>query len=207
MVPEMGTPFSTWSKVGAALFGKTRRRLLALLFGQPERAFFLREIVRSTDVGQGAVQRELANLVEAGLVQREKRGNQVFFQANAEAPAFADLRALVLKTCGVGAVVQSALTDLGSSIEVAFLYGSIVTGEERPDSDIDVLVVGDAAFGDVVDALGRIEEKVGRPINPTVYRRSEFRKRLASKNHFLTQVMKAPKEVVIGDLDDLAAVG
>lgn len=202
----MGTQIDR-SRIAAALFGKTRRKVLALLFGQPERSFFLREIVRATDVGQGSVQRELGNLVEAALVTRENRGHQVYFRANPRSPVFPEIRSLVVKVCGVGAAVQESLVSLGDAVEVAFLFGSIVTGEERPGSDVDVMVIGDAAFGDVVEALAMVEGEVGRPINPTVYRRSEFQTKLDEGNHFLTKVMNSGKEVVIGDIDDLASLG
>lgn len=155
-VPEMGSVFLR-SRIAAALFGKTRRRILSLLFGEPKRSFFLREIVRLTRVGQGSVQRELANLVDAELATRHERGNQVFFQANPLSPVYADLRSLVMKTSGVAAAVQQALVALGEKVETAFLYGSVASGEDRADSDVDVMVVGEVEFGEVVQALGAVE--------------------------------------------------
>ena len=78
-----------------ALFPKARQRVLAVLFGNTERSYYGNEIITLAQCGTGAVQRELASLVDAGLLTVTRVGNQKHFQANADAPAFADLRALV----------------------------------------------------------------------------------------------------------------
>ncbi|MBI2943847.1 MAG: winged helix-turn-helix transcriptional regulator [Candidatus Wallbacteria bacterium] len=78
-----------------ALFGKARRRLLALFFGEPGQALHLLEIVRRLGMGRGAVQRELARLAGAGLVTRVRRGNRVYFQAARNCPSFEQLRELL----------------------------------------------------------------------------------------------------------------
>lgn len=85
---------------GSALFGKTRLRVLAILFSQVDQSFYLREIARQTGTGLGAVQRELAGLSEARIIRRSARGNQVLFQANPDCPVFAELRDLMAKLVG-----------------------------------------------------------------------------------------------------------
>jgi DNA-binding transcriptional ArsR family regulator len=71
-----------------ALLGRTRAAVLALLYGHPDREFYLSEIVRAVGAGTGAVQRELSRLTEAGLLRRTTRGKQVYFQANPDRPSF-----------------------------------------------------------------------------------------------------------------------
>lgn len=80
------------------LFGSTRRRVLGWLLGHADDAFYLRELARHTGTAVGAAQRELEQLTSAGLVVREVRGNQVYFQANREAPIFPELQGLFAKT-------------------------------------------------------------------------------------------------------------
>ncbi len=94
IVPNMGSTVLD-EAIGAALFGKTRRAVLGLLFTAPDRSFYLNEIVREVGLGVGTVQRELRALTHAGLIRRTARGNQVFFQANPDSPVFAELKALV----------------------------------------------------------------------------------------------------------------
>jgi DNA-binding transcriptional ArsR family regulator len=94
--------------VAAALFGKARLAVLTLLFGTPDEAFYLRQISAFAGVGQGAVQRELERLTQAGLVLKARRGQHVFYQANQECVVFAELSGLVQKTTPVGDLARAA---------------------------------------------------------------------------------------------------
>ena len=184
--------------VSTALFGKTQRALLSLFFGQPEQSFYLRQIVRMAGVGQGAAQRELACWVEAGLLVRTRRGNQVHFQANAASPVFAELKALAVKTAGVADVLREALGGLGGRIRVAFVYGSLARGTGKASSDVDVMVIGKASFGEVVSALQPAQRTIGREVNPSVYSEREYRAKLQAQHHFLTSVLATPRIYLVG---------
>jgi predicted nucleotidyltransferase len=186
------------------LFGKTRRAVLSLLYSHVDDAFYLRQIVRAAGVGVGSVQRELKELSDAGIIRRIVRGHQVYYQANPQCPVFAEVKNLVLKTVGVGAALQAALTPLGDRIDVAFIYGSIARSEEHRDSDIDVLVVGKVTFAEIVSSLSEAQKTLGREINPTVYPPAEFRSKLAAGHHFLSSVLRGPMFFLIGDKRELA---
>jgi predicted nucleotidyltransferase len=186
------------------LFGKTRRAVLSLLYSHVDDAFYLRQIVRAAGVGVGTVQRELKELSDAGIIRRIVRGHQVYYQANPQCPVFAEVKNLVLKTVGVGAALQAALTPLGDRIDVAFIYGSIARSEEHRDSDIDVLVVGKVTFAEIVSSLSEAQKTLGREINPTVYPPAEFRSKLAAGHHFLSSVLRGPMFFLIGDKRELA---
>ena len=193
--------------IATALFGKTQRALLALFFTQPEQSFYLRQIVRMARIGQGATQRELARWVEAGLLVRTRRGNQVNYQANPASPVFAELKALTVKTVGVADVLQEALNKLAGRITAAFVHGSLAQGTEKADSDVDVVVVGEVTFREIIDALHETHKKINREVNPTVYSETEFRKKLRARHHFLTTVMTAPKLFLIGGEHELKRLG
>jgi predicted nucleotidyltransferase len=191
----------------SVLFGSTRRRVLGWLLGHADEAFYLRQIVRQTGAGVGAVQRELKQLTAAGLLRRTVQGRQVYFQANREAPIFPELRGLFAKTAGLVDVLRDALAALGDRVRVAFVFGSGARGELRASSDIDLLVVGDAPFSDVVGALARAQERLGRDVNPTVYPSAEFRTKLRTKHHFLSTVLSEPRMFIIGGDDELIGLG
>jgi len=198
---------STVSPLGSLLFGETRRAILALLYGHSDEQFYLRELVRRTETALGAAQRELTLLTSGGLVQRVRRGNQVYYQANASNPIFAELKSILTKTTGVRDVIQKALEPLLARIKVAFVYGSVAKGEETMSSDIDLMVIGDVEFREVVSCLTDIENKLGREINPTVYPPEEYKNKLREKNHFLTSTLREKKIFVIGDEDELRRLG
>jgi predicted nucleotidyltransferase len=185
------------------LFGKTRRSILALLYGHCDESFHLRKILRLTDVSPGAGQRELKRLSDAGIITRILRENQVHFQADPRCPIFEELKAIVTKTQGVADILRSALGPLSGSIRAAAIIGSVASGTATRASDIDVLIIGDAAFADVVEKLGPAQDVLRREINPIVMSESEFRGRTAEGDHFLTSVLDGTLIPLLGDTDEL----
>jgi predicted nucleotidyltransferase len=195
----MGAQFA-----GRSLFGHTRSALLAMLYGHADQSFYVRQLVRAVGAGHGALQRELKHLTEMGLVLRRTQGNQVLYQANSQSPIFSEVKSLITKTVGIHDVIRSALVSLGSEIQIAFVYGSVARQKERADSDVDLMVLGNASFSDVVSALGPAQTALGREINPTLFPVSEFRSKLAAGNHFLRSVMKEKRLFVLGTDNELA---
>ncbi len=199
----MGT-HKTPTSIGAALFTKTQRRVLGLLFGQADRSFYTKEIVRLAEVGMGTVQRELSKLAFVGLITTKRVGNQTHYQANRDAPIFNELRGIVLKTFGLADVIRRALEPLAEHIETAFIYGSVAKETDTASSDIDVMIVGhDLTYGQVVQALAASESQLGRSANPNIYDPGELRDKLAEGNAFLTRILAQPKIFLIGSEHDL----
>jgi predicted nucleotidyltransferase len=189
--------------IADALFGKTQQAVLGLLFGQPERSFYLRELVTAAGGGASQVQRELATLTAAGLVTRERRGNQVWFAANPASPVFGELKSLVAKTAGIADVVRDALQPFSRLIAAAFIYGSVARGEHDASSDVDVLVVGSVAPSKLAPVQLALRERLGRPVRAVVYSAAEFREHALSREHFLASVMQQPKIWLFGSMDEL----
>ena len=183
-----------------ALFPAVRQRVLAVLFGSPDRSFYANELIALARSGTGAVQRELASLLAAGLVTVRDQGNQKHYQANAASPVFAELRGLVLKTVGLADVLRAALAPLEDQVAAAFVYGSVARQQDTAASDVDVLIVSDA-LGDAVvfGALEGAAQTLGRTINPTLYTRAELARRRAQDNAFVTRVLDQPRIWLMGD--------
>jgi predicted nucleotidyltransferase len=193
--------------VGSALFGATRQAVLRLLFGHIDRHFYQRQIIASLRLGSGTVQRELERLAGAGLLTRTVEGRQTYFQANRGCPVFEELHGLVRKTFGVADLLRAGLATLAFKVQLAFIYGSMATGAETTNSDVDVMVVGKrVSMQDVVTALVEAERDLGREVNPSVYRTGEFCRKLAQSHHFLSSVVSGPKIFLIGDENELAGL-
>jgi DNA-binding transcriptional ArsR family regulator len=92
----MGTNID--EKISSVLFGKTRRALLSIIYGHPDESFYLMQLVRMIDAGKGSVQRDLAQLTQAGIITREKIGQQIYYQANPKCPVYEELRLIVIKS-------------------------------------------------------------------------------------------------------------
>jgi predicted nucleotidyltransferase len=201
IVPEMGT--AATDGVSSALFGKTRRAILALLFSRPDESFYLRQVVRLIAAGQGGVQRELQRLADAAIITRAVRGRTAFYQANRECPVFRELHGLVIKTAGVAEVVGAALLTLRDRIDLAFIFGSAAKTRLRAESDIDLFVIGSVAFGEVVEALSPAQAQLAREVNPSVFESQEYLRRLRRRDHFVIAVSKEEKVFVLGGQHEL----
>jgi len=194
--------------LSSTLFGKTRRAVLVLLLTRPKEEFYLRQIVAEAGTGLGATQRELATLVRVGIIERREKGKKIFYLANTKSPVFKELGSLLTKTAGAGEVVKKALSPIKDRICAAFLYGSAAEGAFRSaGSDIDLMVIGKARFSDLAAILRPAEELLGREINPTVYSRDEYKKKLLTKHAFILNVLKRPKIYLFGGERELADLG
>lgn len=203
IVPIMGTVAP--DRISRLLFGATRREVLALLYGRPDEKFYLREIVRAAGGGSGAVQRELKELVDAGLVDRETQGRHVYFSANRGTPIFAELQGIIEKTAGAVDVLRRALVPAlrKAQIDVAVLYGSVAAGRQTARSDVDLLVVGEITLATLTPMLRAAEARLGREVNASVYPAREFREKIRRGTPFLKRILAGPKLFVVGDDDVL----
>lgn len=186
-----------------ALLPKTRQGILAALLGQPAKTWYVSELARRMGVPSSSLQRELQDLTKVGVLKNHRQGRMVYYQANTDSPVFAELRGLILKTAGLVDVLAKALKPLVAKLRLVFVYGSIASGTEKSDSDIDLMVVGKVAPAELALPLRRARELLGRDINPTVYTQAEFDKKRNSKDPFLIQVLAKPRLLVIESQDDL----
>lgn len=186
-----------------ALLPKTRQGILAAMFVQPEKTWYASELARRMGVPSSSLQRELQDLTDAGILKNHRKGQMTYYQVNADSPVFPDLRGLLLKTAGLVDVLADDLKPLTVKLRFAFVYGSIASGKERSDSDIDLMVVGRVSPAELALPLRHSRELLGREINPSVYTAEEFDKRRAAKDHFLTTVLAKPRLFVVGSKDDL----
>ncbi|MEY2342053.1 nucleotidyltransferase domain-containing protein [Acidithiobacillus sp. IBUN Pt1247-S3] len=176
--------------------------MLSLLYGQPERSFYTKEILRLTGMGVATIKRELDRMLAAGILNMTRIGNQHHYQANPRCPIYGELLGIVKKTFGATEVIRLALEPLVGRIDRAFIFGSVASGKETAASDIDLLIIGDPGFANVVGALYPVQAMLGREVNPKIYRREEWEQLNNAKNGFVTEVMTRPRMDVIGADDE-----
>ncbi|BEM30710.1 hypothetical protein SME05J_42800 [Serratia marcescens] len=189
------------------LFSEYRRKVLSLLFIEAGQAFHVREIARRTATQAGTLHKELSRLAEGGILLRQRQGNQICYQANADCLIFPELAAIFLKTCGPAARLRQVLTGFGEDIERAFIFGSVASGKATAASDIDVLIVGKLSFAEVIQAVYPLQATLGREINPKLYSPEEWRAALAENSAFIQDIMQKPQLWIAGDKDDAGQSG
>jgi len=190
-----------------ALFtSQARIEILKLLFLVSSNRHYLREIAALTKQPLQAVQRELARLEAAGLIQSLTEGNRKYFHANREISVFPEIRALLVKTAGISELVRENLIEAADSVQFAFLFGSYASGTETPSSDIDLMVIGDISSRSLAQILVPAREKLGLEINPVIMNLKELHKKFVSDDPFIKTVLFEPKTFLIGNEDELRAI-
>lgn len=189
------------------LFSEYRRRVLELLLLDPGRKWHVREIARQTATAAGTLHKELSRLAEGGILIRQQEGKQVYYSANLACPIYDELASILRKTTGFAATLAQALVPVADKVRVGFVFGSMARGTGKPESDIDVLLIGDLSFSAVVKLLYPCQSQLGREINPRVFAPDEWRQKLKSDDAFVRELMGKPKIFLVGgplELEELA---
>jgi len=117
---------------------------------------------------------------------------------------FEELFGLIRKTVGLAGPLREALAPLGDRIEAAFVYGSVASGQDRADSDIDLMVIAeDLDYPTLFEALQDVERQLGRPVHPSLMTPEEWRRKRAEPDSFVARLYNRPRLFVLGDDDAL----
>ena len=189
--------------LSSLLFSDYRRRVLGLLLLHPDTTYHVRELARLTGTSAGTLHKELTKLTNGGVLRRQEVGNQVRYNADRNCPIFEELASILRKTSGLVDVLVDALSGIEKNIALAFVFGSVARGKQQSNSDVDVMLVGSLGFADAVQVLHPVQATLQREINPVVYSLEEFRRRAASDDPFVREVLSQPKLFVAGNENEL----
>ncbi|MBA1378547.1 nucleotidyltransferase domain-containing protein [Pseudomonas brassicacearum] len=186
--------------LGDALFTTTQQRVLGLLFSKPDQSFYTNEIARWAQIGKGSLMRELERLQRSGVLIMTRLGNQTHYQANPDCPIYAELLGIVQKTIGIAEPLRQALEPFSERLRWAFVYGSIAKGQANTSSDIDLMLIGEGLhYSEVMEQLIPLEERLGRPLNPTLYTPQDWAAKFAAGNSFVVRVVQQDKINLLGE--------
>jgi len=190
-----------------ALFtSQARLEVLKLFFLRSSGRHYMREISSLTDQPVRAIQRELARLEDADLLISSVDGNRKYFTANRQSPVFSELRAIMVKTAGIGDQLKKILQEQSDTIQVAFIFGSFARGLETAASDIDIMVIGVITSRELSRLLKPLKEELDREMNPVTIRVHEFQENVEKGDSFTQSILEDPKIFLIGDDDGLQAL-
>ncbi len=190
------------------LLSRSTTRLVIHFLLHPEWKLHFRALKEHTGLGTGSLQRELAKLEALGLLTRVKRRGKVFYEPVVEHPTWNAFRALVREHADPADVLREALSGI-EGIRAAFIFGSTVKGDTRPDSDVDLFIVEDPEipFGVMGGVLLDAEVLLNREVDLIRYTPEKMARRLVSvRNWFLKDVLSSPKLWLIGSDEVFAAL-
>ena len=166
---------------------KIRQRLLLLFVYNPHREYYINEAAKLVKTSAGTAQRELERLVDSGILKREKKANLSLFRVDEKYPLYHDIKSIIAKTIGIEHLLHEVLSK-HAKIKFAFLFGSYVKGDLKPDSDIDLYVIGDCSDEEIYRQTKTVAEKIKREINYHLSNPAEFKKQMA-KSFFHKEIL------------------
>jgi predicted nucleotidyltransferase len=191
----------------ALITSRARVEILRLLMLNPGDRRYLREVASLTHQPVRAAQRELARLEAAGLLTAIIEGNRKYYQANRKSPVFPEIKALLVKTVGLGDIFRQHLQERRDSIQLAFIFGSYARGSEGSTSDIDLMVVGEISGRELARLLAPVRKTLGREVNSVSMTPEEFRAKARQGNTFIGEIQRGPKIFLVGGEHDLRRIG
>lgn len=181
-----------------ALFPHSRSAILSALAAVGDNGLHLRAIARKTHLNSKTVMRELHSLREAGILVSHEIGRQVVYRLNPDCPIYDDLLSILRKTVGLIAVLQLTLQPFAARIEQAYIYGSHARGDERPDSDVDLMIIGNVTLRELSSPLREAGRVLHRVIHPTIYTPKEYQQELKADDSFIARVHNGKRLDLIG---------
>jgi DNA-binding transcriptional ArsR family regulator len=173
------------------------RLLATLLLGGDELS--LTELAERADLAYPTAHREVARLLEAGILTERTVGRTRLIKANSDSALTAPIRDILLVSTGPVVLLAEELDKI-DDVESAFLYGSFAARVRGvpgpPPNDIDLMVIGAPDAASVYDACERVERVVARPINPTIMTRAE----IDADSGFLESVAANPTVPIVGEV-------
>lgn len=183
------------------LFGsRTRARLLGWFFSHTGESFSVRQLATILQDDPSNLSREMAKLEGLGILISSRERNLKRFRVNEDCAYGPELKGLISKTTGIVGQLGAALKAV-QAIDVAFIYGSFAKGTENAESDVDVLIVGDADLDKLDRLCADLEQAFGRTVNYTLYSKREYEAKKARKDAFLQEVLRGSRIWLIGKGD------
>jgi len=185
------------TRITSTLFPAARLAVLRWL-ADTEDGLHLRELERRSGLNKHGLARELHALRSAGILVSTQVGNQIIYRMNPECPIYDELRSIIRKTVGLAGVLSEALEPFADRIDLAYVYGSFARGEVRPDSDVDLMIVGAVSLREISSAIRMAGRTLRRVVNPTSYAPDEYAVELHTEDSFVNRVHNGPRIDVIG---------
>lgn len=169
------------------------QKVLGQIYSHLDREFTLNELLADAPGGRGTNQRHIENLLANGvLIEGPRRARQRSIKANPNYFLFDELRSIALKTFALKEPLLTTLLPFKTRIQEAFVFGSVAKRTDSAQSDIDLIVVGDAPILALTDAVNKAEQSIARTISMTLYAPDEWAE-LKAKDPVLAQIENGPK--------------
>jgi predicted nucleotidyltransferase len=184
--------------LSTALASGAMARLVRYFAVNPDARPHVRALERATGLLPRSLRNELDRLTLLGVLVREEDGARVRYRVDESHPVWPHFRQLVRHLSRPADVLPLALAEV-PGIDAAFIFGSHATDQARPDSDVDLFVVGDGVDeGELLRHTLEAGVLLDREVNVVAVTRAELAERLAVGRRFFRDVVEGAKQWVAG---------
>jgi len=177
--------------------GELRFRILRALFEEPGREFHLRGLAAAAAVDSGNAHRMLKKLIQAGLCEQVANAPYPKYRARQDNPLYPELTRLFSR----GRDLINAIRGVASGLEgTVAIYGSVARGEDLPQSDVDVLVIGPVSSIMAQAAFKPVARTYDRKINANAITAKDLVSQLDAGSAFWRDVLSGPLITLKGEV-------
>jgi len=180
---------------------EVRIDILSHFFMHPGEGYYIRQLEKILNKPVSNIQKELVKLEKINLFSSSIEGNQKRYTLKNEFPLYNELRNIFIKTAGLSDLIRDELKSL-KDIEFAFIYGSFASGDETSQSDLDLMIIGNISGISINRSIKKVEKKISRVINYSIYSRKEIEDRINDNDNFIKTILEGPIILIIGKKDD-----
>jgi len=172
----------------------------------PHEPTYLAQIVNSTGKALIQVQRTLKRLVEIGLIQKTIQHKRIYYQPDLKHVAYDDIKNLVIKAKIFSDIFKDDVECLKNKVIYGFIYGSVAKGTNSPQSDIDILLIGNLSYGDTGSFIFNLGRELVQEVNVVIFTPHEFLKGIKKENSFISNILQEPKIWIFGDKSEFEKI-
>jgi uncharacterized protein len=147
------------------LFKKSTKQILNIIFRQPNKSFYIRNLARLSKLSTTAVIDTTKLLQSLNIIKIEKTEITTNIKANLESETFSTYKRIF----NLYSIEENNLTQLLNkelTPTAIVLFGSYSKGEDIEESDIDILVISNKKTTKTIEkSLEKIEKELKRNIN------------------------------------------
>ena len=180
---------------------EVRIDILSHFFMHPGEEFYIRQLEKILNKPVSNIQKELAKLEKINLFSSSIEGNQKRYVIKKDFPLYEELRNIFIKTTGLSDIIRYELATK-NEIEFVFIYGSFASGDETSQSDLDLMIIGNISDISINRSIKKVEKKISRVINYSIYSRKEIEDRINDNDNFIKTILEGPVILIIGKKDD-----
>jgi len=180
-----------------SLRSELTKKLLNYFFINPQESLYVNELSRKLNLDKRNLVKKLKELEKDGILKSQIRRNLKLFSINKSYPLYKEYKNIILKTTGLEDKLKKVMKEVAGIVE-AYIYGSYAKNKMDAHSDIDLLIIGSHEIVLLQRKLNKLQKDTDREINSVSMDEHEFKKRLKSKDPFISEVLRRKHIKIIG---------